>query len=73
MTSACPDRSKDELSNFINLLNSHDESNKVYGSLQSDRQNVLWIRALQDFHEATPITFKCSTKSNITQADFLDK
>ena len=30
-----------------------------------DRQN-----ALQGFHEVTQILFKCSTKNNITQADF---
>ena len=45
---------------------SHDSVTVVMcAKFHCDRQNVLWSRALQGFHEATQILFKCSTKTTL--------
>ena len=46
-TSASPDRSKDELSDCINLFNSHDKANKVYCNINETSVNFMDVTIFQ--------------------------
>ena len=46
-TSASPDRSKDELSDFISLFNSHDEPNKVSCNIDETSVDFLDVTIFQ--------------------------
>ena len=47
-STASPDRSKDELSDFINLFNKHDEFNKVYCNMNEISVDFFDVTISQD-------------------------